>query len=65
MEETKRKSKSRRSVHKGGASATIDELRAKIKERDLKEQQEALRKARKKLSQTVNKEVRELKAKGI
>jgi hypothetical protein len=65
MEETKRKSKSRQSVHKGGASATTDELRAKIKERDLKEQQEALRKARKKLSQTVNKEVQELKAKGI
>jgi hypothetical protein len=50
MEETKHKSKSRRSIHKGGASATTDELRAKIKERDLKEQQEALRKARKKLS---------------
>jgi hypothetical protein len=57
MEETKYKSKSRRSIYKGGASITTDELRAKIKERDLKEQQEALRKARKKLSQTVNKEV--------
>ena len=65
IEETKRKSKSRRSIQKGRASATADELRAKIKNRDEKEQAEALRKAKKKLTQAVNKAKRKLKEDGI
>jgi translation initiation factor 2B subunit (eIF-2B alpha/beta/delta family) len=65
IEETKRKSKSRRSIQKGGASATADELRAKIKDRDKKERTESLRKAKKKLTQAVNKAKRKLKEDGV
>jgi hypothetical protein len=49
-DEGKRKVTSRRSIHKGGPSATIDELRARKKARDGKEAGEKLRKAKEKLS---------------
>jgi hypothetical protein len=48
--EAKRKSTSRRSIHKGGPSASIQDLRDKIKVRDEDEKGEKLRKAKKKLS---------------
>ena len=62
---SKRKINSRRSVYKGGAALTVDELREKIKTREGREMAEALRKARKKLSQTINKAKKELNSRGI
>jgi hypothetical protein len=51
LAENKRKNNSRRSIYKGGGAPSINELRIKIKERNLKEALENLRKARKKLAQ--------------
>jgi hypothetical protein len=65
LTESKRKINSRRSVYKGGAALTVDELREKIKTREEREMAEALRKARKKLSQTINKAKKELNSRGI
>jgi hypothetical protein len=65
LEDHKRKSKSRRSIHKGGPSAEVDDLRAKIKARDEKENTEALRKAKKKLTIEVNRAKNKLKAAGV
>jgi hypothetical protein len=50
LAESKRKTNSRRSVHKGEAALTVDELREKIKTREEWETTKALRKAKKKLS---------------
>jgi hypothetical protein len=61
----KRKSTSRRSIHKGGPSARVDDLREKIKIRDQHERTEGLRKAEKRLAQAINKAKNELKAQGI
>jgi hypothetical protein len=47
----------RRSVFKGGGSLTVITLRARIKEKNEKENRERLRKARKKLDQAKNKQV--------
>jgi hypothetical protein len=65
LEDHKRKSKSRRSVQKGGPFVEVDELRAKIKARDEKEKTEALRKAKKKLTIEVNRAKNKLKAAGV
>ena len=46
---------SRRIVFKGGGSSLVNTLRARIKERNDKENREKLRKARKKLDQAKNK----------
>jgi hypothetical protein len=46
---------SRRSVFKGGGSLIVNTLRARIKERNEKENIERLRKAKKKLDQAKNK----------
>jgi hypothetical protein len=51
---------SRRSVFKGGGSLTVNTLRARIKERNEKENIERLRKAKKKLDQAKNKQVSSL-----
>jgi hypothetical protein len=61
----KRKITSRRSIHKGGPSATIDELREQKKARDEKEAREKLRKAKKKLSQAINRAKKDLTTQGI
>jgi DNA-binding IclR family transcriptional regulator len=45
----------RRSVFKGGGLLTVSTLRARIKERNEKENTERLRKAKKKLEQAKNK----------
>jgi hypothetical protein len=54
LAKSRRKINSRRSVYKEGAALTVDELREKIKTREEREMAEALQKARKKLSQTIN-----------
>jgi hypothetical protein len=51
---------SRRSVFKGGGLLTVNTLRARIKERNEKENIERLRKAKKKLDQAKNKQVSSL-----
>jgi hypothetical protein len=56
---------SRRSVFKGGGSPTVSTLRARIKERNEKENTERLRKAKKKLEQAKNKQKNHLLALGI
>ena len=61
----KRKTTSRRSIHKGGPSATINELRTKKQIRDEKEKSEALRKAKKRLVQATNRAKNDLKTQGI
>ena len=61
----KRRSKSRRSVHKGGPSASAAELRDKIQIRDEAENRKALQKAQKALAQAINKARNTLKAQGI
>jgi hypothetical protein len=53
---------SRRSVFKGGGSLTVNTLRARIKERNEKENTERLRKAKKKLEQVKNKQKNHLLA---
>jgi hypothetical protein len=65
LTESKRKINLRRSVYKGGAALTVDELREKIKTREEREMAEVLQKARKKLSQTINKAKKELNSRGI
>jgi hypothetical protein len=50
LAKSKRKTNSRRSVHKRGAALTVDKLREKIKTREERETTEALQKAKKKLS---------------
>jgi hypothetical protein len=50
LAKSKRKTNSRRSVYKGGAALTVDELREKIKTREERETTKALQKAKKKLS---------------
>ncbi|KAN0073265.1 hypothetical protein V8E54_008485 [Elaphomyces granulatus] len=59
LADRKRKSTSRRSIHKGGVS------REKIKIRNQNEKTEALRKAEKRLIQAINKAKNELKTQGI
>jgi hypothetical protein len=53
----KRRIVSRRSIYKGSGSPIVTTLRAKIKERNEKENRKRLRKARKKLDQAKNKQV--------
>jgi hypothetical protein len=65
LAKSKRKTNSRRSVHKGGVALTVDELREKIKTREERETTEGLQKAKKKLSQTINKAKKELNSRGI
>jgi hypothetical protein len=55
----------RRSVFKGGGSLTVNTLRARIKQRNEKENIERLRKAKKKLDQAKNKQVSYSLALGI
>ena len=57
LAENKQKMVSRRTVFKGGGSPTINTLRARIQERNEKENREKLRKAKKKLDQAKNKQV--------
>jgi hypothetical protein len=64
-EESKRKTTSRRSIHKGGPSASIQELRGNMKARDEAEKVEMFRKAQKKLSQAINRARKSLLARGI
>lgn len=64
-EDYNKKSKSRKSTHKGGASAPVSQLREEIKAKAVKDQAEKLRKAEKKLSQAVSKAKKELNALGI
>ena len=64
-EERKRKMTSRRSVHKGGPSASAQELRARIQARDKAESKSALRKAQRALTQAKNKARNKLKIQGI
>jgi D-alanyl-D-alanine dipeptidase len=63
--EGKRKVTLRQSIHKGGLSATIDELQEQKKARDKKEASEKLQKARKKLSQAMNQAKKDLNTLGI
>jgi hypothetical protein len=65
QEEQKRKTNSRRSIHKGGPSASVQDLRDKIKIRDEAEKVETLQKAQKRLVQTINKARNLLKSQGI
>jgi hypothetical protein len=60
LNESKRKITSRRSIQKSVASATVEELRERIKARDEKEKREKLRKAKKKFSATINQDKKEL-----
>ena len=64
-EDRKRKITSRRSVHKGGPSASAQELRARIQAREQVESKSALRKAQRALTQAKNKARNELKTQGI
>jgi hypothetical protein len=64
-EEYNRKAKSRKSSHKGGPSASVAELRIKIKEKKEKDDGEALRKAKKKLATAINRAKNHLKDTGI
>ena len=50
LAESKHKANSRKSVHKGGVSLTVNKLREKIKTKEEKDTTKALWKARKKLS---------------
>ena len=65
LSENKRKRTSRRSIHKGGPSAKVGDLREKKAIRDQVESAEALRKAEKRLSRTINKAKKQLKERGI
>jgi hypothetical protein len=65
LAESKRKNNSRRSIYKGGGTLLIDELRANIKARNIKEASEKLRKAKKKLVQAKNKVAKDLTTLGI
>lgn len=65
LAESKRKTTSRRSIHKGGPSARVEDLREKIRIRDEGEKVEALQKAEKRLVQAKNKARNELKSQGI
>ena len=60
-----KKAKSRKSSHKGGASAPASQLQAEIKAREEADRVEALRKAERKLTTTINKARNELIAKSI
>ena len=64
-EEYNRKAKSRKSSHKGGPSASVAELRMEIKEKKEKDDEEALRKAKKKLATAINRAKNHLKDAGI
>jgi hypothetical protein len=63
--ESKRKTTSRRSIHKGGPSASVHDLRDRIKVQDDSKKTEDLQKAKRKLSQAVNKAKSVLKVEGI
>jgi len=63
--ESKRKRTSRRSIQRGGPASKVNDLREKIRIRNEQENGEALRKARKRLSQACNKAKAELKAQGV
>ncbi len=65
MADNKRRMVSRRSVFKGGGSPTVNTLRARIQERNEKENTEKLRKAKKRLDQAKNKHRNQLLALGI
>ena len=56
---------SRRSVHKGGPSASVTDLRERIQIRNESRNGEALRKARRNLTQAINKARNTLKTRGI
>jgi hypothetical protein len=60
-----KKAKSRKSTHKGGASAPVSQLRTEIKAKEEADRAEELRKAQKKLTQAMNKAKKELKDAGI
>ena len=60
-----KKAKSRKSSHKGGASAPVSQLQTEIKAREEADQVKALRKAERKLTTTINKARNELIAKGV
>lgn len=64
-EDQRRSITSRRSIHKGGASASIGDLRERIKIKADQSNTENLRKARKRLSQAINREKKKLNIKGI
>jgi hypothetical protein len=65
LAESKPKTTSRRSIHKGGPSARVEDLREKIRIREEGEKVEALQKAEKRLVQAKNKARNELKTQGI
>jgi hypothetical protein len=60
-----KKAKSRKSTHKGGASAPVSQLQTEIKAKEEADRAEELWKAKKKLTQTMNKAKKELKDAGI
>ncbi|XMA11516.1 hypothetical protein WAI453_004307 [Rhynchosporium graminicola] len=60
-----RKKTSRRSIHKGGGSASVADLRERMRMRDEKERTAALRKARKALQAAINRSSQALKAAGV
>ena len=59
------KAKSRKNIYKGEPSASIAQLRIKIKAKEEANRVEELQKAQKKLSITINKAKKELTAAGI
>ena len=63
--EKRRKTTSRRSIYKGGGAEEVEVLWARKKARREKEQQIELRRAKRKLSVTVNKAISTLKSRGI
>jgi hypothetical protein len=65
LAESKYKNNSRRSIYKRGGTLLVNELRANIKARNIKEVSEKLRKAKKKLVQAKNKAVKDLTILGI
>jgi hypothetical protein len=65
LAKSKHKNNSRRSIYKGGGTLLINELRANIKARNIKEASEKLRKAKKKLDQAKNKAAKDLTMLGI
>jgi len=65
LAKSKRKNNSRRSIYKGGGTPLVNELRANIKARNIKEASEKLRKAKKKLVQAKNKAAKDLTTLGI
>ncbi|KAH9214721.1 hypothetical protein DL95DRAFT_409096 [Leptodontidium sp. 2 PMI_412] len=63
--ENTRKKSSRRSIHKGGSSATVRDLREKIRIRDEAERVDALRKAQKALDSAIRRHNESLRVIGV